>query len=186
MKIRDLLVGGVAIVLISAVAYLWLGGENSGLNKAPTVQMTLLNGQRINLVSLRGHPVLINFWATTCPGCVAEMPHLNALYKQLAPQGFELIGVAMYYDPARQVRIMRKALGIAYPITLDSNAHISDAFGKVRLTPTSFLINSEGHIVFQKIGEVNIEKLHMRIARMLAKDASNTAFQYPIPAPAQG
>lgn len=174
MKIRDLLIAAVAAVLLGAAAYLWFGGQ-SGANRAPNVEMTLLDGKHIDLASLRGHPVLINFWASTCPGCVAEMPHLSELYKELQPQGFRLIGVAMYYDPLAQVEAMRKTRDIPYPIVLDSDAAISKAFGDVRLTPTSFLIDAQGHIVYQKIGNLDIARLHARIEKMLAKDGHAAA-----------
>lgn len=169
MKTRDVLIAVVAAVLIGTAGYLWFGGQNNA-TRAPNVRMTLLDGKTIDLASLRGHPVLINFWATTCPGCVAEMPHLSKLYQELAPQGFKLIGVAMYYDPQAQVRAMEKSRDIPYPIAIDDKADISNAFGKVRLTPTSFLINAKGRIVYQKLGNLNIPRLRARIEKMLAAD----------------
>ena len=174
MKARDLLIAGLAAIVLGAAAYLWFGGQG-GANKAPTVRMTLLDGSHLDLASLRGHPVLVNFWATTCPGCVAEMPQLSKMYKELAPQGFKLIGVAMYYDPPTQVRAMRKARDISYPIALDDNAAISKAFGDVRLTPTSFLIDAQGRIVYQKLGNLDIPQLRVRIEKLLAPDTASTA-----------
>jgi peroxiredoxin len=174
MKARDLLIAGLAAIVLGAAAYLWFGGQG-GANSAPAVRMTLLDGRHLDLASLRGHPVLVNFWATTCPGCVAEMPQLNKMYKELAPQGFKLIGVAMYYDPPAQVRAMRKARNINYPIVLDDNADISKAFGDVRLTPTSFLIDAQGRIVFQKLGNLDIPQLRARIEKLLGSDTASTA-----------
>jgi peroxiredoxin len=174
MKARDMLIAGFAAIVLGAAAYLWFGGQGNA-NDAPAVRMTLLDGQHLDLASLHGHPVLINFWATTCPGCVAEMPQLSKMYRELAPQGFKLIGVAMYYDPPAQVRAMRKARDISYPIALDRNADISKAFGDVRLTPTSFLIDAEGHIVYQKLGNLDIPKLRARIEKLLGTPTASTA-----------
>ncbi|MEJ2478686.1 MAG: TlpA disulfide reductase family protein [Acidihalobacter sp.] len=174
MKARDMLIAGFAAIVLAAAAYLWLGGQG-GANDAPAVRMTLLDGRHMDLASLRGHPVLINFWATTCPGCVAEMPQLSKMYRELAPQGFRLIGVAMYYDPPAQVRAMRKARNIPYPIVLDSNADISKAFGDVRLTPTSFLIDAKGRIVYQKLGNLDIPKLRALVEKLLGTATASTA-----------
>lgn len=169
-----MLIAGLAAVVLGAAAYLWFG-DQGGANDAPAVRMTLLNGQHLDLRSLRGHPVLVNFWATTCPGCVAEMPQLSKMYRELAPQGFKLIGVAMYYDPPAQVRAMRKARNVPYPIALDSNADISKAFGDVRLTPTSFLIDAKGHIVYQKLGNLDIAKLRARVEKLLGTPTASAS-----------
>lgn len=174
MKTRDMLIAGLAAVVLGAAAYLWFGGQG-GANRAPAVRMTLLDGRHLDLASLHGHPVLINFWATSCPGCVAEIPHLSEMYRKLAPRGFKLIGVAMYYDPPSQVRAMRKARDISYPIALDSNGDISKAFGNVRLTPTSFLIDAQGRIVYQKLGNLNIAQLRVRIEKLLGSDTASSA-----------
>ena len=55
------------------------------------------------LRSLRGKPVLVSFWASTCPRCLDEIPHLIELYEELAPRGFEIIAIAMAYDPPNRV-----------------------------------------------------------------------------------
>lgn len=166
MKARDLALGLAALALIGLAGWLWLAPSG---NSAPNVQMTLLSGKTINLRALRGHPVLINFWATSCPGCVKEIPQLAQLYDQLSPQGFEIIGVAMSYDIPAQVRNMQHDRKIPYPIVIDHTDAISKAFGTIRLTPTSFLINPQGRVVYQKIGNVNIRELGARVQQMLKK-----------------
>ncbi|WP_233279530.1 TlpA disulfide reductase family protein [Acidihalobacter yilgarnensis] len=170
MKTRDFAIGLAALVLIALAGWLWLAPAG---NTAPNVRMTLLDGKTIDLHALRGHPVLINFWATSCPGCVAEIPHLAQLYNKLSPQGFEIIGVAMSYDVPSQVRTMQRDRHIPYPITIDRTDAISKAFGTIRLTPTSFLIDPQGRVVYQKIGNVNIDKLAARVKRMLPKQGNS-------------
>ena len=126
-----------------------------------------IKGEEIQLASLQGKPVLVTFWATTCPGCIKEMPHLIELYDELASQGLEIIGIAMDYDPPSQVLAMSKARNIPYPIVLDIHADAARAFGNVRLTPTSFLIAPDGRIVYQKIGTINMARLRENILGML-------------------
>lgn len=166
-----LLPAGFVLAIVIAVAYVWF--SPSGIEPAPKVVMTQLNGgQKIDLASLRGHPVLVTFWATSCPGCIKEMPHLIKLYHELAPRGFELIGVAMSYDKPDNVLEMQKQKAIPYPIVWDSVGQISQAFGSVTLTPTHFLINPQGEIVQHKIGEIDSKLLRSRILAMLSKQST--------------
>ena len=161
MKIRDLALGGVAIAILTLVAAVWF--MPAGLSQAPAVTFKTLDGRSLSLDDLRGRPVLVNFWATTCPGCIKEMPHLVELYEKLHPQGLEIIGVAMSYDPPNQVVALQERRGLPYPLTLDLDAKIAKAFGDVSLTPTTFLIAPDGRIVFQKIGEIDMPKLEATI-----------------------
>src|SRR5690606_26153841 len=104
MRRKDLIGALIAAVLVVTVGLVWLGPWSG--EPAPEVNFTTLDGREINLADLRGQPVLVTFWATTCPGCVAEIPHLKNLYSELGPQGMELIAVAMSYDPPEQVAAM--------------------------------------------------------------------------------
>ncbi|MBL8252383.1 MAG: TlpA family protein disulfide reductase, partial [Candidatus Competibacter sp.] len=121
----------------------------------------------LTLEQLRGKPVLVTFWATTCPSCTEEIPHLVELYRELHPKGLEIIGVAMAYDPPDQVRAMVEQRQIPYPIVLDTQEHIARAFDDVRLTPTSVLISPEGRIAHYRLGLLDMPKLRDAIREML-------------------
>lgn len=165
---RILLPAGFLMLVLIALAYVWF--SPSGAQPAPKLVMTELNGgKKIDLTALRGRPVLVTFWATSCPGCIAEMPHLIKLYQELAPKGFEMIGVAMSYDLPNHVLEMQKAKNIPYPIVWDDIGKISQAFGTVTLTPTHFLIDPQGEIVQHKIGDIDIKLLRARVLTMLSK-----------------
>lgn len=170
MKIKDLSIAAFALLLIGGLAWLWLAP--AGLQQVPEISFTTIDGRKLSTTELRGRPVLVNFWATTCPGCVKEMPHLVKLYEELNPRGFEIIGVAMAYDPPNQVIALSKARGINYPIVLDIQNEAAMAFGDVRLTPTSFLIAPDGRVVHQKIGELDMNKMRTLIVDMLAQTSS--------------
>lgn len=165
MKLKDIAIAGFAVALIGILAYVWF--SPSGLKQAPSLEITTLQGQKLSLDSLRGKPVLVTFWATTCPGCVKEMPHLVELYNELGPQGLEIVALAMDYDPEEQVREMVKLKQLPYTVARDSDGSAARAFGDVKLTPTSFLISPEGRIVQQKLGEMDMNALHNRIITML-------------------
>jgi len=165
MKTREALLTLFAVTLLGTLAWLWFAP--AGLKTSPDISLMTIKGEEIQLASLRGKPLLVTFWATTCPGCIKEMPHLIELYDELAPEGLEIIGIAMDYDPPNRVLAMSKARNIPYPIALDIHADAARAFGNVRLTPTSFLIAPDGRIVYQKIGTINMVRLREDILGML-------------------
>lgn len=129
----------------------------------PALAMTDLSGKPVVLEQLRGKTVLVNFWATSCPGCVKEMPQLADTYKQYHAKGFEVVAVSMSYDAPEHVRQFVAERGLPFPVVMDSQGDIARAFGEVKLTPTSFLIDNEGHIIEQTIGDLDFVKLRQRL-----------------------
>jgi len=170
MKLKDILIGLFALVVLGGMGYLWM--SPSRITMAPDITLSTIHGEEITLSALRGRPVLVNFWATTCPGCIREMPQLVELYRELGPKGLEVIGIAMPYDPPNLVITMSGARRIPYPIALDINGDAVHAFGDVRLTPSSFLIAPDGRIVQQKTGAIDTPKVRAMIVDMLAQSAT--------------
>ncbi|RFA31469.1 redoxin [Alkalilimnicola ehrlichii] len=165
MKRKEIL-GVLALVLVVATAALvWVGPWQG--ERAANVSFETLDGRTFDLHELRGKPVLITFWATTCPSCIAEVPHLRALYQDLGPEGLEVIGVAMHYDPPNQVAAMVEDRNMSYTIVMDRDDAIAQSFGGIRLTPTSILINPEGRVVWRRLGELNMEQVRNQIQSML-------------------
>ena len=101
MKLKHALFAALALSLIVGLGLLWLTPDR--LTQAPDITLTTLQGKELNIPNLRGGPVLVNFWATRCPGCLEEILYLIELYKELAPRGFEVIGIAMAYDSFNRV-----------------------------------------------------------------------------------
>ena len=166
LSIRDGIVAVFIGGLFVAIGYIWL--SPTGAQPAPDLKVTVFNSERtIDLKALRGRPVLVTFWSTSCVGCIREMPHLIELYHELAPKGLEVIGIALSLDRPDHVLEMQKKKQIPYPIVYDSINEASRAFGGVTLTPTTFLINPEGQIVKQKLGEMDMKLLHAQIVTML-------------------
>ncbi|MBQ0724803.1 MAG: TlpA family protein disulfide reductase [Cycloclasticus sp.] len=145
----------------------WLLLSNNFVNQAPDISLNTINGERIALNQLQGKPVLLTFWATDCPGCIKEIPHLKALHRDYSTEGVNIIAVAMYYDRPDNVIAMSKEKNLPYKIALDPLAEASKAFGNVRLTPTTFLIAPNGHIVMQKIGEFDEQSMRERLNQLL-------------------
>lgn len=167
LKAKDLSILLFATVLIAVLGYVWF--SPSGVKPTPTVSVTGLNGQVIDLAGYRGRPLLVTFWATSCPGCVKEIPHLIELHNELAAKGLEIVGIAMQYDPPNQVRELVNLRKVPYTIALDRDGSAALAFGDVKLTPTSFLIDPQGRIVQQRLGDLDMNDLRNRINGMLAQ-----------------
>jgi len=157
----------IGLVLLFVAGYYWLNPVE--LQAAPAVDFKIVDGRTLNLKQLQGHPVLVVFWATSCPGCIQEMPHLIELYHELAPRGLEIIAVAMAYDPPNQVMEMRQRKQIPYPIALDVQGEVATAYGNVQQTPTTFLIDPLGRVVQQTIGRLNMVQLRAELHSLLHK-----------------
>jgi peroxiredoxin len=170
MKTKDILITVVAVALLGTLGYVWFSG--SGLNRAPNVRLTLIGGKELNLTQLQGKPVLVTFWATDCPGCRKEVPHLVDLYNRYHPQGLEMVAVAMAYDPPAQVLTFQKDKNLPYPIAIDVKGIAAHAFGDVRLTPTTFVISGDGRVVFQKVGEFEPAAMEALIQQLLGSESS--------------
>jgi peroxiredoxin len=136
--------------------------------QAPVATFTTLQGQPIALDSLRGKVVLVNFWATSCPGCIKEMPGMIETYQQYKARGFEIVAVAMSYDPPNYVANFVRTRQLPFPVALDVNGAHALAFGEVQLTPTSFLIGKDGRILERTLGELDFSRLKAQLDKELS------------------
>ena len=164
MPIKVRFIGLFFIGLFVVYAWFILEVDNS---PAPDVIFTTISGKHINLKAQQGKPVIVTFWATDCPACIKEIPHLIALYNNYHNRGLEIIAVAMYYDPPNHVVSMTKAKQLPYDIALDFLGEHARAFGQVRLTPTTFLIAPDGSVTLNKTGAFDIHDMKNRIENML-------------------
>lgn len=136
---------------------------------APNLTLTSIKNQKLSINALRNKVVLVNFWATSCSGCIKEIPKLIKLHQQFTQRGFEIIAVAMQYDPPNFVVNFTQENALPFFVTLDSNGEIAQAFDQVTLTPTSFLLNKRGQIIQKWIGEPDIKQLHELITEQLTQ-----------------
>ncbi len=165
MTRRDRFALLAAIVVLALATVLWLAP--AGLGQAPAVTLKTLQGEAVELQELRGRPVLVTFWATTCSTCMKEIPHLIDLHQAFHKQGLSIFGVAMSYDPPNRVIEFTESRDLPYRIALDVQGKVAQAFGDVMLTPTTFLIAPDGRIVMQKVGQFDTDKVRSMIETML-------------------
>lgn len=161
---RRVLGAGVAL---GTGALLGLAGC-AGREAAPESNFVLLDGSRASTADLRGKVTLVNFWATTCVTCVKEMPALIATHHKYAERGYETVAVAMAYDPPAWVLNFAQTRQLPFKVALDNTGEIAKAWGDVKLTPTTYLLDKQGRIVKRYVGEPEMAALHKLIEELLA------------------
>jgi peroxiredoxin len=129
-------------------------------NTAPDLTFTTIEGKKISMTDLKGKVVLVNFWATDCLACVKEMPALASTYQQYRKKGFEIIAVAMPYDPPEQVLNYATQKMLPFPVMHDGLAEMTEKFGNIDLTPTTFIFNKQGKQLQRTIGALDFVKLN--------------------------
>jgi len=135
---------------------------------APDVAFKTLDGKTITMADLRGKVVLVKFWATDCVTCMQQMPATIADYRHYEPKGYVTMAVAMSYDKPNYVENYAQTRKLPFPVALDSQGKLAQAFGDVRLTPTAFLIDRQGHIVKRYLGEYDPAQFHAAVEKALA------------------
>jgi peroxiredoxin len=162
---RALYVAAIAIVLaVGAGVYL-----NAGVSRAPASTFVLLDGSSKTTEDLKGRVTLVNFWATSCTTCVAEMPKVIATYDKYRAQGYDTLAVAMQYDPPSYVVNFAQTRKLPFKVAIDNTGAVARAWGDVALTPTTFIVNKRGEIVKRYVGEPDFAELHKLIEKLLAE-----------------
>jgi peroxiredoxin len=152
------------IILISVFFLLSVQKE-----KVAEIQMTTIEGNNISTNNLLGKVYLINFWATDCPGCIKEMPGLIKTYNKYKDNNFEILAISMHYDPPSRVMSYAQKNSLPFPVIMDIKKDIIKHFKKVKLTPTSILVNHEGKIVNTIIGEIEFKEFNQTVEALLKK-----------------
>lgn len=135
---------------------------------APESNFVLLDGSKTSTSQFRGKVTLVNFWATSCTTCVAEMPQIISTYQQYQSRGFETLAVAMSYDPPSYVVNFTQTRNLPFKVALDNTGAVAKAWGDIQLTPTTFLLDKQGAIVKRYVGTPDFKELNALIDKLLA------------------
>lgn len=136
---------------------------------APESSFVLLDGTTLTSRQLQGKVTLVNFWATSCTTCVAEMPELMSTHNKYKTRGYETVAVAMSYDPPSYVVNFAQTRQLPFKVAIDNTGSVARAWGDVQLTPTTFLVNKQGEIVKRFVGTPNFDELHQLIEKLLSE-----------------
>lgn len=147
-----------------SLALLGCAGE-----RAPESTFVLLDGSKITSQQLQGKVSLVNFWATSCTTCVAEMPELMATHNKFKDRGFETLAVAMSYDPPSYVVNFAQSRQLPFKVAIDNTGAVAREWGDIKLTPTTFVVNKRGVIVKRFVGTPDFVELHQLIDKLLAE-----------------
>lgn len=180
---RAILLVGIAVIAIVALSLLLLlrpgdgegddslavGGHPLSDQAAPEIDLVSLDGERVTLSSLRGRPVLINFWATWCPPCRAEFPLMVEAYAEHAGDGLEILGI-LHDDAAEGARAFAADQNATWPVLLDpDDVAWSDYLG-IGL-PTSFYVDADGIVRAFSVGPFTETGLAAQLATILPASA---------------
>jgi peroxiredoxin len=133
---------------------------------APGWELRDLDGKAVHLSDFKGKVVILDFWATWCPPCRAELPSFVALQKKYQAQGLAVVGISVDQGGADAVKSFAQKAGINYPIVL-SDGKVTDAYGGIEGIPTTFIIDRNGHIVKKHVGLTNEDEFESEIKPLL-------------------
>lgn len=133
---------------------------------APNFSRMDLNHKQVNLADYRGKVVLLDFWATWCAPCLAEMPRFVKWQQEYGAHGLQVIGISMD-DDAQPVRSAYRKYKLNYPVVM-GDANIGEKYGGIFGLPVTFLIDRSGKIRFQYQGAVDLNTVENEMHSLLS------------------
>ena len=137
---------------------------------APDFTRADLDGKSRTLSAYRGKVILLNFWATWCEPCLAEIPRFSAWQQRYGPSGLQILGVAMD-DELEAVRQLVHRDHLAYPVIM-GDAQLGQLYGGILGLPLSYLIDAQGRIVARYRGEPDLQQMERRLRVLLPRPAA--------------
>ena len=154
---------------LAALAIATLALAACGKSEAPASTFVLLDGSSQTTADMKGKVTLVNFWATSCTTCVAEMPQIVSTHDKYKAKGYDTLAVAMQYDPPSYVVNFAETRKLPFKVAIDNTGKVAQAWGDVKLTPTTYIVNKQGQIVKKYVGAPNFDELHKLIEKLLAE-----------------
>jgi peroxiredoxin len=168
---RILIYGIVALCLLG----LYFAGRHTAQkpkptasgNAAPDFTVTDIDGKKLTLSDYKGKVVLLDFWATWCSPCRAEIPHFVEMQEKYGPHGFQVIGISMD-DDAKPVKAFYQEYKMNYPVAVGDDK-LAESFGGVLGLPVNFVIDRDGRIVGKYLGATENSVFDKAVGELLAK-----------------
>ncbi len=165
------------LIIVAGIGLVWASQQPSSTTSIPqpTVQpsgqaapnftLTTLDGETVNLSDFRGKVVLVNFWASWCPPCVAELPTIHQFYQSHQTDGFVVLAVNAQEDRGTVSGFINQH-GYTFPVLLDPDSVAADEYG-IRALPTSFIVDKNGEIRYVHRGEIDTATLKKVVEPLL-------------------
>ncbi|WP_144138516.1 TlpA family protein disulfide reductase [Paraburkholderia sp. BCC1884] len=172
MNTRRILAGAVVAIVAAGggvLASQWLTGSNAEVAQAAqpaptqsavsqlwTAPVTSVDGKPQSLSLLKGHPIVVNFWASWCGPCVEEMPALSQLQREYAKKGIQFVGLGV--DSEKNVQTFLQKVKVAYPVYITGfgGADLARAFGNnAGGLPFTVVIDAKGNVRSTKLGQID-------------------------------
>jgi len=163
----------LALTIILALGLLMSGCSSKSEPKtahpgdiAPDFQLQNLDGETISLSDFEGKPVLINFWKTTCPPCVYEMPYMQQIYDEWSGKGLVFLAINIG-ESSSTVKNFMQSHHLSLPVFLDDKMQVAHDYN-ISAIPTTFFIGKDGVIREKIIGAFpNKEEIENRLAKIV-------------------
>ena len=153
----------VGVCLIANVTQADEGGSSA---QAPAWELNDTDGKPVKSSDFAGKVVILDFWATWCPPCEAEIPGFVELQKKYGDKGLVIVGVSLDEQGPAVVKPFMQQFGVNYPIVMGDEKIVED-FGGVTAIPTTFIIDKAGNIVKKHIGFAPKENFEEEITPLL-------------------
>ncbi|MGE7622522.1 peroxiredoxin family protein [Viridibacillus sp. NPDC096237] len=128
---------------------------------APDFELETLDGKKVKLSDFQGKKVILNFWATWCPPCKAEIPHMQKYYENFAKEdNFEIVAVNLtsYKESIKYVEKFVKTYEMTFPVLLDTEGEQMNAYD-IHIIPTTYFLDTKGIIQKKVIGPVDQDSM---------------------------
>ena len=135
---------------------------------APDFTLKTLDGSTVTLSKLQGHPVLINFWASWCTPCRAEMPEIVRVYEAHKADGLVVLAINMtFQDSLPEAQAFAKEFHMPFPVLLDDTGAVARDAYRVPVLPMCFFVDRKGVIVHRQIGAMNGKQIDTLVGEIL-------------------
>jgi len=175
---RNLLIAGVSLLLVGLLMWLALrpstpttstaAPPNNGVEvglPAPAFNLESLDGEQVALSDHLGEVVVVNFWATWCPPCRAEMPGIEQVYQAHKDEGMVVLAINGQ-EEAVLVKNFIDENGFTFPVLLDSNAEALRAYN-ARSFPMTIVVDRDGVVQYKQVGPITPAQLESLLAPLL-------------------